>query len=150
MKVNRECKNDKHARRDNDFGVTWCVRCGRLYNKPVGRKLTDEDKVKFNTLGIEKARISIFAKNVATVFHEYFEELHINVFVYHLKSNYRSINYGTLQFDETEESLVKLLQDNDYFGIREFALMIKDYFEGNYEMQYKEYFIETIKNYKYE
>ena len=29
--------------RDNEFGVTWCVKCGRLYNKPCNVKF---DKVK--------------------------------------------------------------------------------------------------------
>lgn len=32
------CKNEKHIKRDNDFGITWCVRCGRLFNKPSGKK----------------------------------------------------------------------------------------------------------------
>jgi len=49
-KINRECKNEKHVRRDNKFGITWCIRCGRLFTKPSGKELTKEDKVRFNCL----------------------------------------------------------------------------------------------------
>ena len=49
-KINRECKNEKHVRRDNIFGITWCIRCGRLFTKPSGKELTKEDKVRFNCL----------------------------------------------------------------------------------------------------
>lgn len=48
--MNRECKNNNHIRRDNKFGVTWCIRCGRLFTKPCGKKLTKHDKERFNTL----------------------------------------------------------------------------------------------------
>ena len=46
----RICKKEIHIRRDNKFGVTWCIRCGRLFNNPCGKKLTKEDKIRFNTL----------------------------------------------------------------------------------------------------
>tara|TARA_R110000803_G_scaffold194217_1_gene257224 strand:+ start:26 stop:181 length:156 start_codon:yes stop_codon:yes gene_type:complete len=49
-KIKRECKNDRHVKRDNKIGVTWCIRCGRLYNKPSGKTLTKEDKERFNCL----------------------------------------------------------------------------------------------------
>jgi len=41
----KECKDNKHKRRDNKFGVTWCVKCGRLFNKPSGKPLLESDKV---------------------------------------------------------------------------------------------------------
>ncbi len=43
-------KNENHIRRDNNFGITWCIRCGRLFTKPCGTKITSEDKIRFNTL----------------------------------------------------------------------------------------------------
>lgn len=50
MKNNKalECQNEKHKPRDNKLGVTWCVRCGRLFNKPCGKELKEEDKVKID------------------------------------------------------------------------------------------------------
>ena len=30
--------------RDNAFGVTWCLKCGRLFKKPSGKPLTEADK----------------------------------------------------------------------------------------------------------
>ena len=39
-----------YIRRDNNFGVTWCIKTGRLFTKPCGKKLTKEDKEIFNTL----------------------------------------------------------------------------------------------------
>lgn len=41
----RECLPDKHKQRDNKFGVTWCVKCGRLLIKPCGKPLLESDKV---------------------------------------------------------------------------------------------------------
>ena len=41
----RECLPDKHKRRDNKFGVTWCVKCGQLFTKPSGVPLQESDKV---------------------------------------------------------------------------------------------------------
>lgn len=43
-----ECKNDKHKPRNNKFGITWCVKCGRLFNKPGEKDLQDNDKVIIN------------------------------------------------------------------------------------------------------
>lgn len=45
MNTVEDCKNDKHKPRDNKFGITWCVRCGRLFNKICGKDLKEEDKV---------------------------------------------------------------------------------------------------------
>jgi hypothetical protein len=47
MKENKnttECKPNKCKQRDNKFGVTWCVICGKLFSKPCGKKLTELDK----------------------------------------------------------------------------------------------------------
>jgi hypothetical protein len=40
-----ECLPDRHKKRDNKFGVTWCVKCGRLFTKPSGIPLQESDKV---------------------------------------------------------------------------------------------------------
>ena len=45
-----ECKQNQHKKRDNKLGVTWCIKCGKLFTKPCGRQLTKEDKLKFNCL----------------------------------------------------------------------------------------------------
>ena len=37
--------NCKHKIRDNKLGVTWCVRCGRLFNKPCNIQLKESDKL---------------------------------------------------------------------------------------------------------
>lgn len=42
-----DCKNDKHKPRDNKFGITWCVRCGRLFTKQCGKPLEEKDKIVF-------------------------------------------------------------------------------------------------------
>lgn len=39
--MNKECI---HIIRDNNFGVTWCVSCGRLFTKPANKKLKNENK----------------------------------------------------------------------------------------------------------
>ena len=31
--------------RDNSFGVTWCVKCGKLFTKPCGKPLLETDKI---------------------------------------------------------------------------------------------------------
>jgi hypothetical protein len=41
----RECLPNKCKQRDNKFGVTWCVRCGKLFTKPSGKDLQEIDKV---------------------------------------------------------------------------------------------------------
>jgi len=33
------CNEDKHKPRNNRFGVTWCVNCGRLFTKPCDKDL---------------------------------------------------------------------------------------------------------------
>lgn len=38
-----ECKPDKHKPRDNKMGITWCIRCGRLFTKPCGRDLKESE-----------------------------------------------------------------------------------------------------------
>ena len=38
------CSNNKCKRRDNKFGVTWCMICGKLFTKPCNRSLTKEDE----------------------------------------------------------------------------------------------------------
>lgn len=40
--------NKKHYIRDNKYGVTWCLRCGKLLNKSSGREISEEDRKKFN------------------------------------------------------------------------------------------------------
>lgn len=40
----KDCK-DKHKIRDNAFGVTWCVNCGRLFTTPCDILLKQEDKI---------------------------------------------------------------------------------------------------------
>jgi hypothetical protein len=42
-----ECTR-KHYIRDNKYGVTWCLRCGRLFTKLSGRPIKNEDREKFN------------------------------------------------------------------------------------------------------
>ena len=49
-KIDRECKPNKHVKRDNDYGVTWCIRCGTLFTKPCGKKISKEDRERFNCL----------------------------------------------------------------------------------------------------
>lgn len=44
----KECEPNKHKPRDNKYGVTWCVKCGRLFTKPCGKPLKEEDKVVVN------------------------------------------------------------------------------------------------------
>jgi hypothetical protein len=45
--MERECKNEIHVVRTNDFGVTWCLRCGRLFNKSVDKKISITDRILF-------------------------------------------------------------------------------------------------------
>ena len=47
MKTNTlDCPNDKHKPRNNKLGITWCVKCGRLFTKPCAKELEEEDKVR--------------------------------------------------------------------------------------------------------
>ena len=41
----KECEPNRHKQRYNTFGVTWCVKCGRLFTKPCGNPLQESDKV---------------------------------------------------------------------------------------------------------
>lgn len=38
------CNKGKHKLKDNTFGITWCVICGYLSNKPSGIPLEEEHK----------------------------------------------------------------------------------------------------------
>lgn len=40
------CETDpnKRKKRDNKFGITWCIRCGKLFTKPCGKPITDQDR----------------------------------------------------------------------------------------------------------
>ena len=50
-KIDRTCTNDNRCkRRDNKFGATWCIKCGKLFTKPSGKPITDEDRQRFNCL----------------------------------------------------------------------------------------------------
>lgn len=40
-----ECEPNRHKQRDNKFGVTWCVKCGRLFTKLSGKQLKQTDKI---------------------------------------------------------------------------------------------------------
>lgn len=31
----KNCEQGKHKLKDNNFGITWCVTCGYLSNKPA-------------------------------------------------------------------------------------------------------------------
>ena len=44
------CETDpnKHKKRDNKFGITWCIRCGKLFTKPSGKPITKQDREKHN------------------------------------------------------------------------------------------------------
>lgn len=44
-----DCLPDKHKRRDNRFGITWCVKCGRLFTVPCGTELKETDKLYFKS-----------------------------------------------------------------------------------------------------
>ena len=44
----KECPPDKHKPRDNKLGVTWCVKCGRLFTRPCGKDLKETDKLIVN------------------------------------------------------------------------------------------------------
>ena len=49
--IDRKCTNDKRCRRrDNDLGVTWCIKCGKLFTKPSGKAISDDDRLRFNCL----------------------------------------------------------------------------------------------------
>ena len=39
------CEPNKCKPRDNNFGITWCVRCGKLFKKPSNIPLQESDKM---------------------------------------------------------------------------------------------------------
>ena len=39
------CAKGKHKLRTNDYGVTWCTRCGLLSSTQNAEPLKDEDKL---------------------------------------------------------------------------------------------------------
>jgi hypothetical protein len=43
----RECKQNRHVKRDNTFGITWCIRCGQLFISSVGKEITDQERLDF-------------------------------------------------------------------------------------------------------
>jgi hypothetical protein len=49
-----DCPNEKHKPRNNKLGITWCVRCGRLFTKPCAKELEEEDKVRITLSSSEK------------------------------------------------------------------------------------------------
>lgn len=57
-KRRENCKQGKHKLKENNFGITWCVVCGYLFNKPApiikgdknSNKLQPEDQIIWNKL----------------------------------------------------------------------------------------------------
>lgn len=45
-----DCIKENHVRRDNKFGITWCISCGKLFNKPVNKYISKTDRLNFNIL----------------------------------------------------------------------------------------------------
>lgn len=45
MALKKVCLIGKHRFRDNEFGVTWCIECGLLSNKPSGIPFNPLEKV---------------------------------------------------------------------------------------------------------
>jgi ribosomal protein L37AE/L43A len=45
-----DCQENKCKRRDNKFGVTWCVKCGKLFHKPSGVQLIETDKIIYRNI----------------------------------------------------------------------------------------------------
>lgn len=42
--INKTCNKQKHKLRTNNYGITWCVRCGLLSNK-LSKTLQEQDKI---------------------------------------------------------------------------------------------------------
>jgi len=40
-----KCSKEEHKFRDNDFGVTWCVVCGKIALKSCGKPLLETNKI---------------------------------------------------------------------------------------------------------
>jgi hypothetical protein len=49
-KLRELCLKNKHKFRDNKFGVTWCVVCGRLSTTPSNIPLKEEEEIIRNDL----------------------------------------------------------------------------------------------------
>ena len=43
--INNYCQKGKHKLRTNQYGVTWCVRCGLLSNSTNEPLLKEEEKI---------------------------------------------------------------------------------------------------------
>ena len=43
------CKNENHKPRNNEIGITCCIRCGRLFTKPSEKDL-EEDKIRLTVI----------------------------------------------------------------------------------------------------
>jgi len=48
--MERKCK-DKHVIRDNDFGITWCIRCGCHFKNASNKPITEKDREVFKIVG---------------------------------------------------------------------------------------------------
>lgn len=48
MENKNECTDNTHKSRNNKFGVTWCVKCGRLFTKPAEKDLKKSDIIVYN------------------------------------------------------------------------------------------------------
>jgi len=42
------CPLPKHKKRDNTFGVSWCIGCGRLFNTFNNQPISLEETQRFN------------------------------------------------------------------------------------------------------
>ena len=49
-KMRDRCSKGEHKFRDNDFGITWCIVCGRLATKPCGKPLLIGEQIIMNNL----------------------------------------------------------------------------------------------------
>lgn len=47
-------KRNVHKTRDNKFGITFCVLCGRVFNKVCGIELEPSDKITITVKNYEK------------------------------------------------------------------------------------------------
>ena len=44
------CEKGKHKLRDNNFGITWCIVCGLLSNKPSNIPFQKHEQITINRL----------------------------------------------------------------------------------------------------
>lgn len=100
----KNCDKGKHKLRDNDFGVTWCVVCGCLSNKPAGIELKTEDQIIWKN-GIPKNQeVMTNAKKVI---------VYLNVLGIYQKSN--SLLGRLLGTNRYERNITKLGLKNVFF-----------------------------------